>query len=51
MARKLLIKATLVPEASEASREKIEDEIRGEFSKGFTTIPWCRNIEAIKVVE
>jgi len=51
MARKLLLEAVLVPEASDAGQKEIEDEIRREFGKGFITIPWCQNIKAIKVVE
>jgi hypothetical protein len=51
MARELLLKAVLVPEASDAGQKEIEDEIRREFGKGLIIIPWCQNIKAIKVVE
>jgi hypothetical protein len=49
MARRLLLKATLVPEASGALQEEIKKEIRKEFCKGLLTIPWCQDIEDIKV--
>lgn len=50
MAKKLLLKATLVSEASGVGQEKIENEICKEFSNGLIIIPWCQRIVEIKVV-
>jgi hypothetical protein len=44
MAKKARITIKLLPEASEASNNEIEETIRNEAK-----IPWCKNIEEVSI--
>ena len=47
--KKVTILCSLVEESQEKTNEEIEDEILKELS--VTWIPWCKQIEKVKVLE
>jgi len=49
MGKKATIVISLVDESCESSSEEIQEEISQELSKGWTRIPWCRNVEKVTV--
>ena len=48
--KRVVIIATLVPEASNKHSEEIEREIIREIQHGSIIIPWCHKIDKVKVV-
>jgi hypothetical protein len=49
VSRKAVIVISLIEESVEKSSEEIENEIFQELSKGNVRIPWCKNIENVRV--
>ncbi|MFQ6080896.1 MAG: hypothetical protein ACE5OW_04440 [Candidatus Bathyarchaeia archaeon] len=49
--KKAVIEIRLVDEAQTESNETIEEEIRNEISRSIILIPWCKEIERVKITE
>jgi len=49
--KKVMIVISLVDEAQEETDKAIENEIFQELSKDPSKIPWCRDVEKVKVME
>jgi len=49
--KKVIIIISLVDEAQEETNETIEKEIFQELSKDLPTIPWCKKLEKVEVME
>ncbi len=49
MGKKATIVISLVDESCERSNEEIQKEIFQELAKGTAKIPWCKEIEKVKV--
>lgn len=49
--KKVMIIVSLVNEAREETNETIEKEIFQELSKNLPTIPWCKKLEKVEVME
>jgi hypothetical protein len=47
--KKAVISIKLVPEAVEATNEKIEKEIFYELSNGLPKVPWFKRVKAVIV--
>jgi len=51
MVKKVIIEILLVPESIEKRSDEIENEILKKFREEFLMIPWCYEVEKIRVVE
>jgi hypothetical protein len=51
MIKKVIIKAVLVPESLSRRSQEIEREILKEIRRGSLVIPWCGEVEKVRVVE
>ena len=51
MDKKATIMISLVKESLEKANEEIEKDIFSELSQGLPKIPWCKEIEEVRVTE
>jgi len=51
MAKKAVIRISLVEESVEKANEEIEEDILEELSKGFPNIPWFKEVEKVTVTD
>ena len=51
LVKKAVIELSLVEESVEKSSQEIADEIFADISKGRITIPWCKQVTKVVVID